>query len=80
MATKARTENLEIPHTPWPLVQPLPNLVPKPTSKPAIINIGVFALISIGIGEISQWLSNPLINKPMINAHCQAADDRGCKR
>jgi hypothetical protein len=28
-------ENLGIPHTPWPLVQPLPSFVPNPTSRPA---------------------------------------------
>ena len=30
-----RTDNLEIPHTPWPEVQPLPRRVPKPTKNPA---------------------------------------------
>ena len=34
-------ENLLIPHTPWPLVQPLPNLVPTPTNNPPIINKGI---------------------------------------
>ena len=33
-----RTDNRAIPHTPCPLVQPLPSRVPKPTSTPAIIS------------------------------------------
>lgn len=35
-AVKDRFENLGSPQTPCPLVQPLPNLVPNPTRKPAI--------------------------------------------
>jgi hypothetical protein len=34
-ATKDLTDNLPKPHTPWPLVQPLPQTVPKPTKSPA---------------------------------------------
>ena len=34
-------ENLLIPHTPWPLVQPFPILVPTPTNNPPIINKGI---------------------------------------
>ena len=29
-----RMDNLGSPHTPWPLVHPFPNFVPKPTKKP----------------------------------------------
>ena len=29
-----RIDSLPIPQTPWPLVQPLPSLTPKPTSRP----------------------------------------------
>ena len=32
--------NRGIPQTPCPEVQPDPNLVPKPTINPAIINVG----------------------------------------
>lgn len=35
VATKERSERRPSPHTPWPLVQPEPITVPKPTSKPA---------------------------------------------
>jgi hypothetical protein len=34
VATNERHDNLPKPHTPWPLVQPLPNEVPSPTSNP----------------------------------------------
>lgn len=37
VATIDLRENLLIPHTPWPLVQPFPILVPIPTNKPPII-------------------------------------------
>jgi hypothetical protein len=36
-ATKDRNENLGIPHKPCPLVHPLENSVPRPTSAPEII-------------------------------------------
>jgi hypothetical protein len=39
-ATNDLTLNLAIPHSPWPLVHPLLNLVPKPTRKPDIANPG----------------------------------------
>lgn len=39
-ATKDLILNLEIPHKPWPLVQPLLNLVPNPTKKPERTNPG----------------------------------------
>ena len=34
-ATSERSEKRPRPHTPWPLVQPPPMRVPKPTSRPA---------------------------------------------
>ena len=34
VATIERIENLEIPQTPCPLVQPFPTLTPMPTNKP----------------------------------------------
>ena len=34
-ATIERIDNLGRPQTPWPLVQPLPSLVPNPTRNPA---------------------------------------------
>ena len=34
---KERSENLGIPQSPCPLVQPLASSVPKPTRKPAIV-------------------------------------------
>jgi hypothetical protein len=33
-----RADPREIPHTPWPLVQPFPMTAPNPTSKPAMTN------------------------------------------
>ncbi len=35
-ATSERADRRARPHTPWPLVQPPPMRVPKPTSTPAI--------------------------------------------
>ena len=35
VATIERGDSRAMPQTPWPDVQPLLNLVPKPTSKPA---------------------------------------------
>ena len=40
VATRERWERRLTPHTPWPLVQPLPSRVPKPTSNPATTSIG----------------------------------------
>ncbi len=41
VAAIERTDKREIPQTPWPLVQPLPNWVPTPTNRPPIITSGV---------------------------------------
>src|SRR4029434_4749619 len=41
VATTERTEKRLIPQTPWPLVQPLPSRVPKPTRRPARISAPV---------------------------------------
>src|SRR5690606_18827124 len=35
VATTERSDRRLIPQTPWPLVQPLPSCVPKPTRSPA---------------------------------------------
>lgn len=37
VATRDRLESLASPQTPWPLVQPLPVRVPKPTINPESI-------------------------------------------
>ena len=34
-------ESLEIPQTPWPLVQPLPSFAPTPTNNPEIMRAGL---------------------------------------
>jgi len=34
VATMERLDNLDMPHTPWPLVQPLPSAEPTPTNMP----------------------------------------------
>ena len=44
-----RIENRLIPHTPCPLVQPLPILVPIPTNNPPNIIIGIEVVIEKGI-------------------------------
>jgi hypothetical protein len=43
-----RKDNRLNPHMPWPLVQPDPMRLPKPTSKPAIIRVGLLAAILAG--------------------------------
>ncbi len=40
VATSERCEKRLTPHTPWPLVQPLPIRVPIPTSSPATTSTG----------------------------------------
>ena len=46
VATIDRFDERAMPHTPWPLVQPLPSRVPNPTSSPATISVGQPASIS----------------------------------
>jgi len=38
VATMDLGDNRPMPQIPWPLVQPLPRRVPKPTRKPAVIS------------------------------------------
>ena len=40
-----RVEKRLIPHMPWPLVQPLPIFVPRPTNKPPTIIRGIEGVI-----------------------------------
>ena len=49
VAARERIENLLIPHTPCPLVHPLPILVPIPTNNPPKIMIGIDDVIKKGI-------------------------------
>ena len=51
-----RTENLLIPQTPWPLVQPIPICVPIPTRRPPIIKISVLLFIKYGTSEVVEEL------------------------
>jgi len=65
-------ENLLIPQTPWPLVQPFPSLVPKPTNKPEMTNIGHGVMIV----ESKPFLRRnvdiyPPNNRPMTNLNLQ---------
>ena len=46
VATIERAEKRLMPHTPWPLVQPLPRRVPIPTSRPAIASTGALAKLA----------------------------------
>ena len=48
VAAIPRRENLEMPQTPWPDVQPFASLVPKPTAKPAIATTITFSLACVG--------------------------------
>ena len=41
VAISDRMENLPRPQTPWPLVQPEPTWLPKPTSNPPSIIVSV---------------------------------------
>src|SRR5487761_2323292 len=56
------------PHTPWPLVQPLPMRTPTPTSKPASTSsTGPAAVVGTGIGSASLHTAGARI-KPAVNA------------
>ena len=63
-----RIDNLLIPLTPCPLVQPLPILVPIPTNKPPMIIIGIelVTLKVIGFLEKNIKIKGPKI-KPNTN-------------
>jgi hypothetical protein len=45
VATKERIDKRLRPQMPWPLVQPAPQRVPKPTSKPAAMTMVQLASI-----------------------------------
>ena len=63
-----RIDNLLIPLTPCPLVQPLPIFVPIPTNKPPIIIIGIelFTLKGMELLEKNIKINGPNI-KPSTN-------------
>ena len=48
---KDLTDNLPKPHTPWPLVQPLPQTVPMPTRSPAGMSNYKGRVGSVGISK-----------------------------
>jgi hypothetical protein len=48
VATMERMDKRLNPHMPWPLVQPDPMRLPKPTSSPAIIRVGLLAAMLEG--------------------------------
>jgi hypothetical protein len=50
VATTERHERSARPHRPWPLVQPEPMRVPKPTSSPPMSMAGGDASTSTGAG------------------------------
>ena len=64
-----RIERRPIPHTPWPLVHPLPSLVPQPTKSPAMILKEKLALVAFGISILRKICTravphtNPIKNK-----------------
>ena len=64
VAIMERIENRLIPHTPCPLVHPLPIFVPIPTSSPPIIIMGVDDVIKKGMELFEK---NIKINGPNIN-------------
>ena len=64
VATSERPDRREIPQMPWPLVQPEPRRVPKPTSNPARMTAGSEtgeAPMAVGITTPS---STPPSSKP----------------
>jgi hypothetical protein len=56
-ATKDLNENLGRPHRPWPLVHPLDNSVPTPTSNPETTRIVVEELRVISRESKGTWLT-----------------------
>ncbi len=64
VAASERTESLASPHTPWPLVQPLPSTVPAPTIRPA----STVARPFVGNRTVAgSW-------KPSSDRHCSTRD------
>lgn len=68
---KERRLNRDNPQTPWPEVQPLPNLVPKPTRKAATNRreSGMFARVSgtNGVGMTARNMTPPH-TRPLMKA------------
>jgi len=68
VATKDLSDKRPIPHTPWPLVQPLPNLIPTPTSNPPQTASNAL-LCSNGTGiSNTMWPKSAPSGKPTIKS------------
>lgn len=64
VAASERRDPRPRPQTPWPLVQPLPKRVPKPTSTPATMRPGIEKSVrGINVGPINcHQIAPPEIN------------------
>ena len=77
-ATKDRTDKRPNPQTPWPLVQPLPQTVPTPTSRPAGMSKAMERVGKVGISK--DWPSKlPPTIKPAKKAHRQLSGLSGAE-
>ena len=63
-----RVDRREMPHTPCPLVQPLPRRVPKPTIKPAtaVSHSGATGALGNSSGRMSHMMK-PADRRPATN-------------
>ena len=68
VAAIERGESRPTPHTPWPLVQPLPSRVPKPTSRPAAISRGTEDVTAMSGRRISSDTAAAPKGSPTTNA------------
>ena len=67
VATSDARDRREMPHTPWPDVQPPPTRVPNPTSTPATISTGVEAGVAAA-GDATTAAISPAPMSPARNA------------
>ena len=72
VATQERVEKRDMPHTPWPLVHPLANVVPAPTKSPATtISQGGNCNSPSNKDGANTLTATPANNSPKIKYNCQ---------
>jgi hypothetical protein len=76
VATSERGDSLAMPQTPWPLVQPEPKRVPRPTSRPATASSpGVWSIWAGGMACIASQMRGEA-SRPSRKARRQAMSPR----
>lgn len=68
VTTIERPDSLEMPQTPWPLVQPFPSTDPKPTSTPETARSGrFFVIVWTGAWPLIKIQTGTEIKSPITN-------------